>query len=156
MRLHSYRPDNCEEMAALFYETVHAVCAKDYAAAQLDAWASGTVELDAWNRSFLAHTSVVAEENGRIVGFGDMDVSGYLDRLYVHKDFQRQGIGAAICDALESTVLADIITTHASITAVPFFSSRGYRVIKEQQVVRNGVTLTNFVMRKAQEAPSRF
>lgn len=153
MVLRSYCPNDCEEMAALFYETVHAVNARDYAAAQLDAWATGTLDLAAWNRSFLAHTSIVAEENGRIVGFGDIDASGYLDRLYVHRDFQRQGTGAAICDRLENAVAANTITTHASITAVPFFARRGYRVLKEQQVMRNGVTLTNFVMRKAQEAP---
>ena len=40
------------------------------------------------------------------------------------------------------------ITTHASITAKSFFLKRGYQVIKEQQVIRNGVVLTNYVMEK--------
>ena len=40
------------------------------------------------------------------------------------------------------------VTTHASITARPFFEKRGYRVVKEQQVERHGVLLTNFVMEK--------
>lgn len=29
-------------------------------------------------------------ENSIIVGFGDIDKSGYLDRFYVHKDYQRR------------------------------------------------------------------
>ena len=40
------------------------------------------------------------------------------------------------------------VTTHASITARPFFEARGYRVVRQQQVERQGVALTNFVMEK--------
>lgn len=148
MKLRRYQPGDCEQIAALFCETVHMVNAKDYSKLQLDAWATGTVDLAAWNALFLAHVTVVAEEDGCIVGFGDIDASGYLDRLYVHKDHQRQGVARAICDALEASVSAQTITTHASITARPFFERRGYRVVKEQQVVRNGVRLTNFIMVK--------
>lgn len=135
-------------MARLFYETVHTVNAADYSREQLDAWATGEVDLDAWNASFLAHRTLVAEVNGILAGFGDMDEYGYLDRLYVHKDCQRQGIARAICDALEGTSAAQSFTTHVSITARPFFENRGYTVVKEQQVERRGVRLTNFVMEK--------
>ena len=82
-----------------------------------------------------------------IVGFGDMASDGYLDRLYVHADHQGQGIATALCDRLEQAVQGPI-TTHASITARPFFEKRGYAVIKEQTVERQGVALTNFVMIK--------
>ena len=37
---------------------------------------------------------------------------------------------------------------HASITAKPFFERRGYKAVKEQQVERKGVLLTNYVMIK--------
>ena len=40
------------------------------------------------------------------------------------------------------------MTTHASITARSFFEKQGYRVIREQQVERKGLLLTNFVMEK--------
>lgn len=72
---------------------------------------------------------------------------GYLDRLYVHADHQRQGIATALCDRLEQSVPGPF-TTHASITAKPFFEKRGYTVVKEQAVERHGVLLTNFVMVK--------
>lgn len=146
MRIRDYRPEDGTELARLFYETVHSVNARDYTPAQLDAWATGEVDPDQWNASFLAHRTLVAEEAGRIVGFGDMDGTGYLDRLYVHKDCQGRGIATAICDALEQD--GETFTTHASITARPFFEQRGYTVVKEQQVERRGVKLTNFVMRK--------
>ena len=71
-----------------------------------------------------------------------------MDRLYVHRDLQRRGVATAICDALEKHPTASEFTTHASITAKPFFEKRGYVVVKEQQVERWGVWLTNFVMKK--------
>ena len=144
--LRPYEPADCAAMAALFYETVHGVNARDYTPDQLDAWAPGTVDLEEWDRSFRSHDTVIAELEGKIVGFGDMDADGYLDRLYVHKDAQGLGVASAICDWLEQRCFAPERTTHASLTARPFFEKRGWRVVKEQWVERRGVRLKNFVM----------
>lgn len=148
MLIREYQSSDCEETAELFYNTVHTVTAKDYSKEQLDAWATGRMDLEHWNQSLIGHYSVVAVVDHRIVGFGDINEIGYLDRLYVHKDYQRQGIASAICDTLEQTVNGCTITVHASITAKPFFEQRGYQVEKEQQVVRNGIALTNYRMVK--------
>lgn len=147
MEIREYRPGDCEELTRLFYDTVHTVNCKDYTAAQLDAWADGKPDLERWDRSLQEHFSLVALEGEQIVGFGDMDSTGYLDRLYVHKDHQGRGIATALCDRLEQTAAGTIIT-HASITARPFFEGRGYVVVKEQQVERKGILLRNFVMEK--------
>ena len=148
--LRAYREDDCAEYARLFYDTVHIINIADYTRRQVDAWANGQVDLAAWNESFLRHHTVTAEDNGRIVGFGDIDDSGYLDRLYVHSEYQRRGIATAICDELEAYAASRVseVTTHASITAKPFFLRRGYEVVREQSVCCRGVYLTNFVMSK--------
>ena len=148
MWIREYKPVDCEQLAKLFYNTVHSINAKDYTEEQLNVWATGRVDLQEWNLSFLKHKTVVAIENDEIVGFGDIDASGYLDRLFVHKDYQRFGIASAICNELERSVKGKNITTHASITAKPFFQQRGYRVVKEQKVIRQGIALTNYVMEK--------
>ena len=109
------------------------------------------MDFQAWDESFRTHRTIVATENGAIVGFGDMDESGYLDRLYVHKDYQGQGVASAICDELERFAAGKTIATHASITAKPFFQHRGYRVVRKQEVIRRGVALTNLVMEKQPE-----
>ena len=192
MYLRKYTPSDCAALAALFYETIHTVNARDYPQEQLDAWADGHVDLDAWNESFLAHNTYVAVQecvgaddidsrasdstdtapgktggspaNALIIGFGDMDDTGYLDRLYVHKDYQGRGVATAICDRLEEDFCLsrgrllqnsavqkrknDTFTTHASITARPFFEKRGYTVVKAQKVVRKGISIRNYIMRK--------
>lgn len=147
MIIREYRPEDCKELTELFFHTVHTVNAMDYTQEQLNVWATGKADLEKWNQSLLEHDTLVAVKDGIIAGFGDMDDSGYLDRLYVHKDYQGKGIATAICDKLEQAVSGRIVT-HASITARPFFEKRGYRVIKEQQVERQGILLTNFVMEK--------
>lgn len=151
MIIRKYVSTDCKQVADLFYETVHSVNAKDYTIEQLDAWADGSLDLEKWDKSFIENYTLVAVEDNCIVGFGDIDRTGYLDMLFVHKDFQGQGIASAICDRLEASITTDKIATHASITAKPFFEKRGYKSGKEQQVIRKGIHLTNYVMEKQQQ-----
>lgn len=148
MRIRSYQSSDIKEMAELFYNTVHTVNAEDYTGEQLDAWADGNPDLVKWDQSFQAHQTLIAEEDDRIVGFGDIDRTGYLDRLYVHREYQGQGIATLLCDLLEELTEGNVITVHASITAKPFFERRGYRTVKRQQVERRGILLTNYIMEK--------
>lgn len=146
MRLRQYQPSDCKILTELFYDTVHKINIKDYSVQQVNAWADGNIDLKKWNDSFLSHHTVIAGINTVIVGFGDIDKTGYLDRLYVHHNYQRLGIAAALCDELECSVNTPKIFTHASITARGFFEKRGYKVINKQQVQRHNVFLTNYVM----------
>ena len=179
MYLRKYHPSDCAALAALFYETIHTVNARDYPQEQLDAWADGHVDLDAWNESFLAHNTYVAVQecvdaddidsrasdstdtapgktggspaNALIIGFGDMDDTGYLDHLFVRWDCQGRGVATALCDALEEhcrDLGLAAVTVHASKTALPFFLHRGYRVEREQQVPVRGQVLANYAMHK--------
>ena len=148
MELREYCPPDCLALAQLFYHTVHTVNAGDYTLEQLNVWADGRPDLAAWNRSFLSHYTLVAQEEDQIIGFADICRDGYLDRLYVHSDWQRRGVATALCDLLESRCSAPRFSAHASITALPFFQKRGYHVVEEHQVERRGVLLTNFLVEK--------
>lgn len=150
MIIRTYQSSDCFHLAELFYSTVHTVNARDYTKEQLHAWATGSVDLSEWNKSFLEHYTLVAVQENIIAGFGDIDKTGYLDRLYIHKDYQNRGIATAICDDLERAFPVDTILTHASITAKRFFLNRGYQVIREQQVIRKGISLINYAMEKQQ------
>lgn len=147
MIIREYLEKDCEEITELFYNTIHIVNAKDYTKEELDAWATKDIDLKKWKKLLKKHYSIVAIDDEIIVGFGDIDENGYLDHLFVHANYQRKGIGTAICKKLEEAVCKNIIT-FASITAKPFFEKRGYKVIKEQQVERGGILLTNFHMEK--------
>jgi len=147
MFLREYQSSDCKELAELFYNTVHTINGKDYTKEQLDVWATGKIDLVKWDLSLQEHDSIVALDDKIIIGFGDIDKTGYLDHLFVHVNYQRKGVASAICNELEQISQGKIVT-HASITAKPFFEKRGYKVVKEQQVERRGIFLTNFVMIK--------
>lgn len=140
------------ECITLFQDTIHAVNAKDYSSIQLDAWAPKVKpEVTPRLKTLLENISYVAEYNNQIVGFCDLTMQGYLDRLFVHKNFQGRGIAQALVQKLEvraNELNVKEMTTAASITAKPFFEKAGFAVVKEQQVEIRGVQLTNFVMRK--------
>lgn len=161
MEIRRYRPDDLEQIAQLFHDTVHSINAKDYTQEQLNAWAPATIDKAKWNNVFLEHRTYVATQNRMIIGFGNMDETGYIDKLFVHKNFQRTGVATAICDRLESETKANIITVHASITAKPFFEKRGFVTVKCQEVERKGIRLTNYIMKKSKNSrhftqPSQF
>lgn len=151
MKPRKYKTSDCSYMAKLFYDTVHKINAKDYSKEQLNVWATGNVDLLMWDKSFSEHNTVIVEENGIIVGFGDMDKSGYLDRLYVHFEYKNKGIATSIVNELENEALTNNVSTftvHASITSKSFFEKCGYVVVCENTVERNGVKLNNFIMQK--------
>lgn len=147
MKIRRYAPSDIDEIINLFYNTVHTVNASDYTSEQLDAWAPRNMDSAEWNASFKRHFAVVATDGKKIIGFGDINANGYLDRLYVHAGYTGRGVGTAICRELESFARGDVIT-HASVTAKPFFESMGYVAVTEQQVMRRGVYLKNYVMKK--------
>lgn len=148
MKIRRYRSVDFNEIAELFYNTVHSINIKDYSEEQVNVWATGKLDYEKWNKSLEEHYSIVAIENEIIIGFGDIDNTGYLDRLYVHKDYQGKGVGTLICNELERKCKTKNILVNASITAKPFFEGRGYRAIKEQEVERKGIKLMNFIMKK--------
>ena len=128
MEIRAYRREDIKEIAELFYNTVHTVNAADYTEEQLDAWADGNIDTAAWDRSFREHRTLVAVMTS--------DPS-------------------ALCDRLEQAADVEMFTTHASVTAKPFFEKRGYQVVQEQQVEKKGILLTNYVMKKGVDSTWR-
>ena len=150
MTLRPYREEDLKEILSLFYRSVHELAAEDYTPAQLDAWAPSDPDEEGWRCSLAAHYALVAEEDGRIVGFGDLD-GDYLDRLYVLPEMKGRGAGSLLCGALEERARAageKRMTAFSSRTALSFFAGRGYAVLRENTVERRGRYLINYKVEK--------
>ncbi|SJZ34389.1 GNAT family N-acetyltransferase [Anaerorhabdus furcosa] len=148
MKIRKYKQDDCLEIIQLFEDTIKSINSFDYTPIQIDAWLNNHRTPNQWNQLLLSHHTYVAIEDNKVVGFADIDDCGYFDHLYVHKDYQHQGIATLLSDTVEELHLAPIIQTDASITARPFFERRGYQVLQEQHVQCNGIELTNYKMEK--------
>lgn len=150
--IRNFRAGDIDAVVHLFRDTVHSINAKDYTKVQLDAWAPETIDNARWCEKLLTHFTVVAEKDGVICGFGDIHSNGYFDHLFVHKDYQGQGVASKIVAAIEGHAAKKGIKTidvHASITARTYFLKQGYVTITPQQVTHNGQEFTNYVMRKS-------
>lgn len=149
--IREYEEKDLDSIIKLFYDTVHFINIKDYTFEQVNVWAPENIDRNLWNTSFLEHYSILFEDNGIIKGFCDCDNKGYIDRLYVHKDFQNQGIGKKLIENVENYILNIGVCefySHVSITALPFFQKRGYIVVKNQFVNINNIILENFIVKK--------
>ncbi|MDR3186779.1 MAG: GNAT family N-acetyltransferase [Christensenellaceae bacterium] len=148
MEIRQYIESDAVEIWRLFHNTIHTVNAKDYTVEQLNAWSPAGVDVSTWAERHLGKNTIVAFDGERLLGFGDINKAGYLSLLYVHINEIVKGIGMAICNESEKRSGAKEIKTYASITAVPFFEKRGYKIIKENEVERNDVAFRNYTMKK--------
>ncbi len=94
---------------------------------------------------------IVATINDQVVGFAEFEDNGHIDCFYVHHQFQSKGVGSALLKEIEQQAIQKNISkifAEVSITAQPFFLSKGFKVSKEQLKKIRGVELKNFVMEK--------
>ena len=151
METRLYMPDDLDDVLKLFYDNVHTVCTNDYTQEQLDAWAPKNPDVVRFEASLNMNHTLVVEENGEIVGFGNIGETGYLDRLFVRVDYLHKGVASLIVAQLEKYAKAKGMTfmnTAASITSKPFFEAKGYIELQEQVVERHGVRLRRYLMEK--------
>lgn len=139
-------------LSRLFVDTVLAVNRRDYSAEEVADWASCDDDEARWMDLIARFRVSVAEDaQAQMVGFAAISKEGYLDYIFVHKDFQGQGLASLLLGDAETYASeqgAARITSEVSITARPFFEQRGYRVIRQQQRRAKNLLLTNFVMEK--------
>ena len=139
------------QIAELFHRTVREVNAADYTPAQTKAWAGGAPEPENWAARLSVKRTFVCEEEGRIRGFAEFEDTGQIDAVYVHADFQNQGVATRLLKHIEAEadrLGLDRLFTEASITARRFFEARGFIVLEEQEVWYRGCRFTNYRMER--------
>ncbi|WP_414565702.1 MULTISPECIES: GNAT family N-acetyltransferase [unclassified Anabaena] len=151
MKLRTYKIGDTAEIMDLFYNTIHEVNIRDYTKEKIDAWAPVKMDVEVWLNSLKSKFTYVIEKNGKIVGFGELEANGHIDKFFCHKDFQGQGIGTMILEQIESKARSlgiKRLFVEASITAKPFFANKNFLLVTEQEVELRGQKLINFVMEK--------
>ena len=151
MKIRQATQQDASEIMKLFYETIHAINIRDYSQEQVNAWAPDTMTVDKWVKRQDTKQTFVADHNGQIVGFAELEPDGHIDCFYTHKDFQGQRVGTQLLDTIVTQVIQlqlSRLFVEVSITARPFFERRGFAIVKPQEVECRGVNLLNFVMER--------
>ena len=151
-RVREMRPDDNAAVIEVFRASVRMAAGRDYSHEQVIAWAPDDIDPVVWAKRYDTRQTWVADAEGTLAGFIELQSDGHLDMLYVHPVHQRQGIASALLQQVE-TAARDLgverLYTEASITARPFFERRGFRLIARQTVVRGAQPFVNFRMDKA-------
>ena len=125
------------ELKNLFQNTVLAINRRDYSQAEVEDWASCGDNLSNIEDMIKTHYFIVAvNQQSEIVGFSSITSQGYLHSMFVHKDFQGEGIATMLLNEIEQYAITNgiiRITSEVSLTARPFFEKRGYIVEEEQK-----------------------
>ena len=145
------------ELKKLFQNTVLAINRRDYLQAEVEDWASCGDDLSNIEDMIKTHYFIVAvNQQSEIVGFSSITPQGYLHSMFVHKDFQGEGIATMLLNEIEQYAITNgimRITSEVSLTARPFFEKKGYIVEEEQKRKANQLSLTNFWMAKQTICP---
>ena len=88
-----------------------------------------------WDRLIQQGGLVVGEADGRIIGFGGIDVyaAEQVKWLYLLPQNQGAGLGSEILQRLESigwTAGLDSLRVHSAPAAVSFYQKNGYRLVE--------------------------
>lgn len=135
MQIKRYTVRHLNGILDLFYDTVHTVNARDYSAHQVDQWAPRDPDREAWHKRLASSTTFVATFGNKLVGFGNLTRKGEIDLLYVHSKFQRRGFARAIIERIVAVAKRKRmrkIYAISSITALSFFQSSGFKVIRKR------------------------
>jgi putative acetyltransferase len=136
-------------IAAVFEAAIRQSCSADYTAQQINAWADRKSDYAMWQYKIERDYFLIAEDEWHINGFASIGHKGYLDFLFVHPNNQRKSVAGRLLSQIQSFAAAhgiNPISTHASITALPFFIKKGFEIVREDCNIIKGIALKNYLM----------
>ncbi len=147
------RPYHPGEEAAVFHvlqESTRVSFVRDYHPDLIARWSADRVP-EEWRERLAIKQPYVALIEGQIVGFGEIEPSGFLDCFYVLAPFQGRGVGKALMAQIEAQATewnVPRIYANVSVTARPFFEARGFVVTEEMNKIILGHPAPQFKMEK--------
>lgn len=146
IQIKPFKLEMIDEVLYMISNTIQQVNSKDYNKEQITSWSR--LDTQKFKRSLLDLSFVALDSHEKICGFINADKTGYIDHLFIHKDYQHMGIASSLLEMVESESNSYEFSTYASITAKPFFLSKGFITIRENIALLNDVEFLNYFMKK--------
>jgi putative acetyltransferase len=151
MRIRRFEPGEEPALFDIYHSAIHLIASRDYTEEQINAWAPVVLDEELWVRRIRGINPFVAELEGALVGYADVQESGYIDHFFVSGRHPRRGIGRSLMEVLQSEAMrlgVTELTSDVSRTAQPFFARFGFQIIEQRVPVVRGIELPNARMRK--------
>ncbi|GDY14876.1 acetyltransferase [Planctomycetota bacterium] len=139
------------EICDVFHDAVHATASVLYTPEQVAAWAPGIRDYQHWHwRCELKRPFVDLNEH-RVTAFIELDPDGHIDCHYTRPEWNRQGIGGRLLRhalTIAEHLKLPKVFVEASHLAKGLYLKHGFTVVRENEIVRRGVTLSNWIMER--------
>lgn len=152
LRIRAFQDGDEAALRAVFLSSVHGLARGHYTPAQLEAWASRDADPAAWQQRLRQMRPFVAERQGVVVGYADVQADGYIDQFFVAAAAAGSGVGSALMGRiLQRAAEAGMscLVANVSLAAQGFFARHGFVVEAPQTVTVRGVALCNVRMARA-------
>lgn len=157
--LRRFEPGDEAHLPDIYGAAVTALGARDYSAAQVDAWTSLTPSPAGYReRMEDGRCCIVAVDPAspdRPVAYADIEPNGHIDHLYCAPAAAGQGLAGRLLAALEIQAKAwglASIFAEASETALSAFRSRGFEVLQRRELAVERVPIHNHAVEKTLSA----
>lgn len=127
------RPARESDVEAIFRvhgDSIRVLCRERYGEREIEAWIAFRPP-EAYRLAFASRELYVAEWQGEIVGFGQLDPRrGEVEACYVAPNAVGSGIGSALLGRMEEEARRrghSIVHLNATLNAEPFYARMGYR-----------------------------
>jgi GNAT superfamily N-acetyltransferase len=148
------RPDDCQQVIAVYHDAVISQAGNLYTPAQIEAWSQHAKRNDAFRSSLLRGHGLVScasHDDAIIEAFALLDPEDRLALLYCRGRSSRQGRAASLLNALEQharSLGVRRLRTEASQLSRPLLERRGWQVDGEETVCFGEVPFLRWRMGK--------
>ena len=157
--LRPFLPGDTPALRELFAQSIEELTADDYDEDQRLAWMAAAADAGDFAQRLGGMLTLVVQLDGEYLGFASLKDNTVIDMLFVHPHYAGEGVGRALCDALEAIAKArgsEALSVDASDTAMPFFEKLGYGGVQRNSIPCDDQWLSNTTMTKRlkpKEAP---
>lgn len=146
------RESDADAIWRVHTDSIRALCAGRYRPDEIAAWVEFRSPAS-YREAMSSHALFVAEWQGEIVGFGQLDPRrGEVEACYVAPEAVGGGIGSALLAAMEEEARGKgrrRVRLNSTLNAEPFYARRGYRWLgRARHRIREDVELDCVRMEK--------
>ncbi len=145
-----WHPGEAPALFEVYFSAIHLVASRHYTPEQVQAWAPPDVDPALWAKRMQGINPFVAEWNGTVVAYGDLQPSGLIDHFFVSGRHGRLGVGTCLMNHLLQEARAaglQELTSDVSRAAQGFYARFGFTIVEQQQPMVRGVVVPNARMR---------
>jgi len=116
----------------IFKDAIEYCCLDDYSIEDISNWVSSANNEEFWNNLLQEGHVRVLYHKDEIIGYYVLKYNEVIEHLFVHKDFQRDGIGGILLYDVEEHLKSNNynkLYAEVSRTALPFFKANKFEIV---------------------------